>query len=184
MFVKGALIILPDRNQLLKKCLILLPTAFLVVLLDQITKYYLVTGVRLYESFAVIEGFFNITHVRNPGAAFGFLAQASPAFRSGFFILVSVLAIVLILYYIGRSEDDEPGFVFALSLVLGGAAGNFIDRLRFGEVVDFLDLYWNTFHWPAFNIADSAISLGAFILILQILRRKKEMKIRDIKVGK
>ena len=176
--MKGALIILPDRIRipLLKKCLIFFPTAFLVVLLDQTTKSYLIARIRLYESFAVIEGFFNITHVRNPGAAFGFLAQASPAFRSGFFILVTVFAIGLIFYYIGRSEDDELGFVFALSLVFGGAAGNLIDRLRFGEVVDFIDVYWKTFHWPAFNVADSAISLGAFILILQMLKRKKERR--------
>ncbi len=149
-------------------------TIFTVILLDQFSKAYVNSVLRLHESWVVIEGFMNITHVRNPGAAFGFLAQASPVFRSLFFVIVSLLAIGLIFHYLVKIQANKPWFFFALSLVLSGALGNLIDRLRFGEVVDFIDIYWTKYHWPAFNVADSAISLGALILILEVLRRRTE----------
>lgn len=157
-----------------KKYLIFFPTAFLVVALDQLTKSYVTAGILLHESFTVVEGFLNITYVRNPGAAFGFLAHASPMLRFVFFVAITVLAVGLILYYVAKSEKEEPRLILALSLILGGALGNLIDRLRFGVVVDFIDVYFKTYHWPAFNIADSAISLGAFFMLLEMLRRRKE----------
>lgn len=128
---------------------------------------------RLHESFAVIDGFFNITSVRNPGAAFGFLAGAPPLFRAVFFIAVTVGAIVLILYYLRISMIDDYPIILSLSLIFSGAAGNLIDRVRFGEVVDFLDVYAGSYHWPAFNVADSAITVGATVMIFAILRRRK-----------
>jgi signal peptidase II len=127
----------------------------------------------LHESFAVIEGFFNITYIRNPGAAFGFLADASPIFRQVFFLSAAIAVILLILYSIRKSGEKELPLVFSLSLLSAGAAGNLIDRVRFGEVVDFLDIYVGQYHWPAFNIADAAISTGAAIMILIMLKRKK-----------
>lgn len=146
----------------------------LILLLDQITKYLVDTSMRLHESIPVIKGLFNITYVRNPGAAFGFLAGASPLFRSIFFVSVTLLAIFLVLHYIWKSRAGELVMTFALSLILSGAVGNLIDRIRFGEVIDFLDVYIGSYHWPAFNVADSAISVGAAILFIGLIRQAKE----------
>jgi signal peptidase II len=157
-----------------KKAVVLMITVGVVVLLDLITKAYIVSTMFLHESFVVIDGFFNITYVRNPGAAFGFLAGASPGFRSIFFLSVTAAVIILILYHIGRSKTEDMFETFALSLILSGALGNLIDRVRFGEVIDFIDVYIGSHHWPAFNVADSAISTGAVILILVLLGQNKK----------
>jgi len=149
-------------------------TVGFVVLLDVVTKAYIVATLFLHESFAVIEGFFNITYVRNPGAAFGFLAGTSPGFRFFFFIAITLAVIGMILYYIWKSHDKEIFETFSLSLILSGALGNMIDRVRFGEVIDFIDVHVGSYHWPAFNVADSAISVGAAFLIFSLLRHKKE----------
>ena len=146
----------------------------LVVLLDQLSKAWILATIRLHEGFPLIDGFFNIVHVRNPGAAFGFLAAAPPLFRYVFFIVVTLAAILLILHYLRVSRIEEISLISALALILAGAAGNLIDRVRFGEVVDFLDVYIGAHHWPAFNVADSAITVGAAILIAVLLRRRKE----------
>lgn len=159
-----------------KKFLLLGVTTGLILLLDQITKFYVDSSMRLHESIPVIQGLFSITHVRNPGAAFGFLADASPLFRAIFFVAVTVLAIFLVLHYIWKSRDEEPRLTFALSLILSGAVGNLIDRVRLGEVIDFLDVYIGSYHWPAFNVADSAISVGAVILFVELTRRGREMQ--------
>ncbi len=157
-----------------KKYLLLGVTTGLILLLDQITKFYVDSSMRLHESIPVIQGFFNITYVRNPGAAFGFLADASPLFRSIFFVAVTVLAIILVVHYIWKSRAEEPFLTFALALILAGAVGNLIDRVRLGEVIDFLDVYIGSYHWPAFNVADSAISVGAVILFIELTRRGSE----------
>jgi signal peptidase II len=157
-----------------RKWAVLTGTIVCVVLLDVITKAYVASAMVLHESIVVIDGFFNITYVRNPGAAFGFLAGAPPVFRMVFFLLVTVVVVVLILFYIGKSRDVSMRETFSLSLILSGAIGNLIDRVRFGEVIDFLDVYIGSFHWPAFNVADSAISIGAAFLLFSILRHKKE----------
>jgi signal peptidase II len=161
------------RRILRKKNILFLAITVLVVLLDQATKAWIISTMRLYDSFTVIGGFFNITYVRNPGAAFGFLAAAPPMFRYTFFIVVTVAAILLILHYLRISRIEAPSLVSALSLILAGAVGNLIDRVRFGEVVDFLDVYLSSYHWPAFNVADSAITVGAAILILVLLQKRK-----------
>jgi len=128
----------------------------------------------LHESLSVIPGFFDLTYVRNPGAAFGFLAQASPALRSFFFSAVAVIAVFLILYFIIRHKEGTLLQATALSLISGGALGNLLDRVRFGEVVDFLDFYVGSYHWPAFNVADSAISVGACLLLYEIFRKREK----------
>ena len=138
------------------------------------TSAWILSTMRIHDSFVVVEGFFSITHVRNPGAAFGFLAGAPPLFRYLFFIAITVAAIALILYYLHSSRIEEPSLVSALALILAGAVGNLIDRIRFGEVVDFLDVYIGSYHWPAFNVADSAITVGAGVLMAILLRRRKE----------
>jgi signal peptidase II len=147
-----------------------------VVILDQVTKYYIHATMSLHESFPVINGFFNITYIRNPGAAFGFLAGAPLVFRSLFFLAVTIAAIVLILYYLYTNPGCGRLLTIALALILAGAVGNMIDRLRFGEVIDFLDVYIGTSHWPAFNVADSAISAGAVVLFLALVSQGKEPK--------
>jgi signal peptidase II len=146
----------------------------LILMLDQCTKFVIDTRMKIGESMTVIDGFFNLTYVRNPGAAFGFLASASPVFRSIFFLAVTAVAVALILYYIRDKGMENPWMTAALSLVLSGALGNLIDRVRFGEVIDFLDVYIGSYHWPAFNVADSAISIGAVVLISQMFAMRRQ----------
>jgi len=150
-----------------------------LVLLDQVTKFFISSNMSLHDSFPVIDGLFNITYIRNTGAAFGFLANASPMVRSFFLIGVTIAVILLIIYYIWKIKAEEKFFTFPLSLILAGAVGNLIDRVRFGDVVDFLDFYISSYHWPAFNIADSAISIGAIILFFEVFRKKEEKTCSD-----
>jgi signal peptidase II len=158
----------------MKKNILFMAITVPVIILDQLTKAWILATLRLHEGFPVIDGFFNIIHVRNPGAAFGFLAGVAPLFRSVFFLSMTLAAIILILYFLRASRSDEPSLVISLALIMGGAGGNLIDRVRFGEVVDFLDVYVGLHHWPAFNVADAAITTGASLLALILLGRKKE----------
>jgi signal peptidase II len=119
----------------------------------------------------VIHGFFNLVHVRNTGGAFGIFGGEKGGLGSLLFVLVSLIAIGSILFLFVRLREDEKRLSFSLSLVLSGAIGNLIDRLRYGEVVDFLDFYVLSYHWPAFNIADSAICLGIGLMALELLIR-------------
>lgn len=142
--------------------------ALLIVCLDQVSKIIVLKGLRIYESVPVIKGFFNLVHVRNRGMAFGFMNR--PDMDFGFWILVSatILAIVLLLFWFYRMEDENNWMTLGLSLILGGALGNLIDRIRLHEVIDFLDFYVGTYHWPAFNVADAAITVGAFMVGLNL----------------
>jgi signal peptidase II len=143
-----------------------------VLVLDQLTKYIIETRVRLYEIITVIPGFFNITHVRNKGAAFSLLAGAPGAFRSVFFISVSVVAIAVIAVLIKKTREQL--LVVSFSLIAGGAAGNLIDRVRYGEVVDFIQWYVKSWYWPSFNVADSVISIGVALLAIDMLFQKPQ----------
>jgi len=145
------------------------------VLLDQITKQAVLNRFFLGESISVIPSLFNLTYVRNKGAAFGFLHSAPEAFRTPFFLAVPVIAIFVIGYLFYQLKETEKSSAWALSLILSGAIGNLIDRVRFGYVVDFLDFYYEPWgHWPAFNIADSAIVIGVFLLMTQTLALEKK----------
>jgi signal peptidase II len=148
--------------------------AIAVIVLDQITKAVITEKLFMYGSYKVIDGFFSLVYVMNPGAAFGFLAGAPEIFRYLFFISVTVLAILLIIYYISKSKSQDVLMVISLTLIFGGAVGNLIDRIRFGAVVDFLDFYIGTWHWPAFNVAGSAISIGAVLMIWEMLVSRKK----------
>ena len=156
-----------------KKYLICLLIVVSVIILDQGTKAYITSTMQLYNSRVVIENYLHLTYIMNAGAAFGFLAKAPPSFRSLFFAFAAFAAIGLILYYLAKSRDEEPLLVLGLSLILGGALGNLVDRLRFGAVVDFIDVFWKTYHWPAFNVADTAISLGALLMVTEILKHRQ-----------
>ena len=144
-----------------------------VIALDQITKAAITSRFLLHESYAVLDGFFNLVYVMNPGAAFGFLAGASAPFRYVFFTGITAVAILLIIYYLVKNQHGSAVTVVSLTLIFGGAVGNLIDRIRFGAVVDFLDVYISTYHWPAFNVADSAITVGAILMIWEIICAKK-----------
>ena len=148
--------------------------AIAVIVLDQITKAVITEKLFMYGSYKVIDGFFSLVYVMNPGAAFGFLAGAPEIFRYLFFISITVLAILLIIYYISKSKSQDVLIVISLTLIFGGAVGNLIDRIRFGSVVDFLDFYIGAWHWPAFNAADSAISIGAALMIWEMLVSRKK----------
>jgi signal peptidase II len=144
-------------------------TALGIIVLDQLTKAVIVRTLRLGDAIPVVPGFFDIAFVFNPGAAFGFLATLPAGLRGPFFILVSVAAVVLILIYRARYLRDKRLASTALALILGGALGNLIDRLRYGMVVDFLDVHVHQYHWPAFNVADSAISVGVGLMLLELV---------------
>jgi signal peptidase II len=141
--------------------------AGITIVLDQFTKYVVLQRFSLHESVPVIPGFFNLTYVRNPGAAFGILAGAHGAWRTVFFITVSLVALAVIITLVRKTHDRLPLVAFAL--IGGGAVGNLIDRVRSGEVVDFIEWYYRSYHWPAFNIADSAISVGVALLAVDML---------------
>ena len=142
-----------------------------ILIIDQATKLYVDVHFRLHESVPVIQGFFNLTYVRNKGAAFGILSDS--AIRIPFFITISFVAMIAILWYYRRLRTDQRLAAWALSLVFAGASGNLVDRIRLGEVIDFLDFFWNSYHWPAFNVADSAISIVVGMLILDMWREER-----------
>ena len=157
-----------------RKYLILVILTLVVIVLDQFTKSLIIQHFRLGESIPILSGFFNLTYVRNTGAAFGFLAQADPAFRIPFFVIVPVLALLVIGYVFRRIPANDVKLSVALALVMGGALGNLIDRASFGFVVDFLDFHWRyTYHFPAFNVADSSICVGVGILMLDLFTKEE-----------
>lgn len=145
-----------------------------VLVLDQLTKAAVVQHMALHDSFAVIPGFFNITYVRNTGAAFGIMSSQAPWIRSAVLVGSSLLAMGLILWIWFRERGSSWSRVICLGMILGGALGNMADRVRLGEVIDFLDFYWGRYHWPAFNVADSAVTLGILVLLPSFVLSKKE----------
>ncbi|MDR0454160.1 MAG: signal peptidase II [Deferribacteraceae bacterium] len=145
---------------------IILPAMFCVVVtLDQITKFAVKTNMRLYDSVEIIPGLFNIMYVLNPGAAFGMFGGHSEMFRTIFFIGMTALACIMILALIIREYRFKVR-TFAYTAVISGAIGNMLDRLHTGKVVDFLDFYFKNWHWYTFNIADSFITVGIAVLLL------------------
>ncbi len=144
-----------------------------IVVVDQATKVYVMETMRLHESIPVITNLFSITYIRNPGAAFGFLSSSSSSFRFVFFGLTSIFAVGLLGMILVRMPKDDWMGRLSVAGILGGAIGNLLDRLRYGEVIDFLDFYINGYHWPAFNVADSAITVGVVFLILHFALEKE-----------
>ncbi len=149
---------------------------FLVVIvlvgLDQLTKALIVRSIALQGSRSVIPGFFNLTHVRNRGAIFGFFSHSDSRILYIFLTLVSVAALGLVIYYFFKTPVSERLMKISLSLILAGALGNLIDRLFRGHVIDFLDFYVKDWHWPSFNVADSCITVGAFLLIYILIFKR------------
>lgn len=137
-----------------------------VVGLDQLTKFMVVKEFLLYETIPVVPGFFNLTYITNTGAAFGLFAGEQTMLRQVFFIAVAMAALLVMFFSYRHLHSQGRLFVHAIGMIAGGAVGNLIDRLRLGSVVDFLDFYVKTYHWPAFNVADSAITVGVGLFIL------------------
>jgi signal peptidase II len=146
----------------------------IILVLDQLTKMIVDRTMSLHQSIPIIDGFFSLTYVRNTGAAFGIFAGSHEAFRLPFLILVSVIALGFVVVMLKRLRDEETGLITALSFIIGGAIGNLVDRVLYGEVIDFVDFYWSNYHWPAFNVADSCITVGVLITLYYLIRAKGE----------
>jgi signal peptidase II len=146
--------------------------SLLVIALDQASKLLVDASMRLYETIELAP-FFQLTYLRNQGAAFSFLAQAG-GWQRWFFVGLSLAASVGIGYWLTRLPQGRRWEAAAWALVLGGALGNLIDRLAYGYVIDFLDVFYKAWHWPAFNIADSAITVGVVMLLLDALKTARQ----------
>jgi signal peptidase II len=147
--------------------------AFAVLLLDRYTKWVVAQHISLHDSITVIKRVFYITHVENRGAAFGIFNDSPSPWKIGLLVLFSVVALVIVSALLWRSSHSMTASAVGVSLILGGALGNLWDRLLSGRVVDFLLVYIGSYEWPAFNLADSAIVVGAGLLVFEILFTKE-----------
>lgn len=143
----------------------------LTVILDQISKVWVDTSMSLYQSIPVFPGF-NITYVHNFGAAFSFLSEQG-GWQRWFFALLAASISIGIFIWIKQLKQHETLSAISLSLILGGAIGNLIDRVMYGYVIDFFDVYYQTYHWPVFNIADSAITVGVAVMLYESFMHKE-----------
>jgi signal peptidase II len=143
-----------------------------IVLLDRATKWAVARDIALHDSIQVIPGFFRLTHVQNRGAAFGLFADSPSEWKIGVLVLFSMVALVIVSALLWRNSHSMTTTGVGLALILGGALGNLWDRLVSGRVVDFLLFYIGKYQWPAFNVADSAIVIGAGLLVMEILFAK------------
>ena len=148
----------------------------LIIVADQITKYVASSMLLMHEPVAVLP-FFNFTLMHNTGAAFSFLADQG-GWQRWFLAALALGVSIVLAVWLYRLKAHETWLALALSLVLGGAIGNLIDRVYYGYVIDFIDIYYNTSHWPAFNIADSAISVGAVMLVIDAFRNKEKSGVK------
>lgn len=150
-----------------------------IICLDQLTKIYIHTHFLEGESVPVLQNFFSITYVQNRAAAFGFLGSMSESFRTTFFLVVPPIAAVIIFLMLRSTPAKDLVSILSLSAIFGGAIGNYIDRLRYGFVVDFLDFFYGNAHYPAFNVADIAIVTGISVMILlEFLNSRKVVALK------
>ena len=148
--------------------------AFFVIALDQITKLMVANSMQLYQSMQLLN-FFNLTYVHNTGAAFSFLSEGG-GWQRWFFAGLAIVMSAVMTLWLGQLKENQTLLAVSLSLILGGAIGNLIDRLAYGYVIDFLDLYYHSWHWPAFNIADSGITIGVGLMLIDSFFSKIEEK--------
>ena len=149
-------------------------TAIVIFLLDQITKKVVTQGMVQHESISVIPNLLNITYIHNRGAVFGLGSNVTSPYLSWGLSILSVVSLAIILVYFLRLNVRNPRMYFGLSLVLGGAIGNLYDRLRYGYVIDFIDLHWFDHHWPFFNVADMSICIGVGLLLISMSAKAEE----------
>jgi signal peptidase II len=160
----------PKTRQAMRKYFFLI--AAIVLLLDRLAKWAVATNIALHDSVTVIPGVFHLTHVQNTGAAFGLFADSVAQWKVGALVSFSVIALVVVMALLWRHSHALSTTTIGLSLILGGATGNLWDRMMTGHVVDFLDFNIGSYHWPAFNVADSAIVIGAILLVSEIVFAK------------
>jgi signal peptidase II len=144
-----------------------------VLIADQVTKAVIELTMVPHQTIDVLP-FFALSYVRNTGAAFGVLAAAPPGIRLPLFFAVTLAAVGALVSFLRRTAPDQRSLVAALGAVLGGALGNLVCRVRYGEVIDFADLHWGALHWPAFNVADAAITVGVAVVMLHGLRARAD----------
>ncbi|MBI4208827.1 MAG: signal peptidase II [Deltaproteobacteria bacterium] len=137
-----------------------------IVLLDQITKILVEKGMRLGEISVAIDGILNLAYVRNAGAAFGLFSSIPSSIRSPLFVTISLIAIGIIFFILRKIPSQKIMLPVGLTSILGGAIGNLLDRIRLGYVIDFIDVHWKHIHWPAFNVADIAITVGVALILI------------------
>ena len=136
-----------------------------VIAVDQVTKWLVRRELPEHDAIPIVPGFFSLIHAANPGGAFSLFSGVDDVYRLPFFLAASAVAILALLYFMRQLAADQRWLLFALAGVLGGALGNLIDRIAFGQVTDFLLVYYRSWAWPAFNVADSFITVGVIILI-------------------
>jgi len=156
-----------------RKLAILMPVLVVGLVLDQVSKFLILLKLPLGGTVPLIPGFLNLVHVHNKGAAFGLLSGWSAQFAWLFFVLTTALVLVILGYLLWRLPEDQWPATLGYSLIMTGALGNLIDRIRLGEVVDFIDVYYGHYHWPAFNVADSLVCVGAAVLVWVIIREER-----------
>jgi signal peptidase II len=150
--------------------------AAVVVVLDRLTKALVAQKITIHDSIDIVPGLFRITHVQNQGAAFGLFSESPSEWKVAMLILFSLAALAVVSALLWKNGNALNATAIALSLVFGGALGNLWDRVVSGRVIDFLDFYFGPHHWPAFNVADSAIVIGALLLLSEIFLAPQEEK--------
>jgi len=153
--------------------LLFIGLALIILLLDQVSKWMVVTHIEAHQTLSVIPGFFSLVLVKNRGMAFGIFSQTRSGFYYYFLLSTTIGAIGVILFSFFWIKSSKKWLTVGLSLILGGAVGNLVDRLRLGYVIDFLDFFLKGYHWPAFNVADSAVTVGTFWLLFNIIQGRK-----------
>lgn len=150
-----------------------------LIILDQYTKMWVTTNIPQGHFLMVIDNWFALTHIRNPGVAFGLFAEGPSVFKTYLFVGFSIIAIIAILVVFHRTPRDNKTVLIALVLIFSGAIGNLIDRILYHEVIDFLDIFYNHYHWPAFNVADSCITFGVALMFLDLIRSGQIPQVKD-----
>jgi signal peptidase II len=158
------------RNKYINLILI----AGLIVITDQITKFLILKGVSLYESITIIPGLINIVHVQNNGIVFGIFRGINSNIQQIILLIASLFGSSLVLYFYINMNQNYRMMITGFALIFGGALGNLVDRIRLGRVVDFIDIYYKDYHWPAFNVADSSITIGVLIFCYYIFFKRPE----------
>ncbi|MBN1881970.1 MAG: signal peptidase II [Deltaproteobacteria bacterium] len=167
---------IPEKNENRRKIIMFSIIAVFVIVFDQITKHLIDTTMRLGERIEIIPNFLDIRYISNTGAAFGIMAKLPDGARLPFLIGVSILAMLLVFYLFVKAEGNRVAYQVSLALVFSGAVGNLIDRVWLGFVRDFVDAHIYDLHWPVFNVADSAITVGIVILAYELLIREPRLE--------
>ena len=171
--MKNLFIMLLLRSKQLKKRIIsFIFVVTLLVLLDQVSKYFIKKYFFPFTNITIIKGFFNLIYVKNKGVAFGLLSNLPFIFKKIFLIWIPSFACLALIFYILFAKKISKKAIIGYTLIIAGAIGNLIDRICYGYVVDFFDLYYKNYHWPAFNFADSYITIGIILIAFEIIFHK------------